>query len=147
MKQRSVLLVTLLALLGCGVFVLLWTYTAPEGPRVRIGRAVFSVEVADTEPIRERGLGYRDTLCATCGMLFVFDHPDTYAFWMKGMRFPLDMLWIRDGSIVHIERSVDFHDQRAVYAPGQPADQVLELNAGACEQKGIREGDMVLFER
>ena len=147
MKQRIVLLVTLLALLGCGVFVLLWTYTAPEEPRVRIGRAVFSVEVADTEPIRERGLGYRDTLCATCGMLFVFDRPDTYAFWMKGMRFPLDMLWIRDGSIVHIERSVDFHDQRAVYAPGQPADQVLELNAGTCEQKGIREGDMVLFER
>ena len=65
MKQRIVLLVTLLALLACGVFVLLWKYNAPEESRVRVGRAVFSVEVADTEPVRERGLGYRDTLCAT----------------------------------------------------------------------------------
>ena len=147
MKQQTVLSMVFFALLGVGAFVFLWRYAIPEGPRVRIGKSVFSVEMADTESAREQGLGYRDALCKTCGMMFVFDHADTYAFWMKGMRFPLDILWIRDGSIVHIERSVDFHDQHAVYSPSQPADRVLELNAGICEKANMREGDTVVFER
>ncbi len=118
-----------------------------EGPRVRIKNASFSVEVADTEVTQEKGLGYRNALCETCGMLFVFDRPNAYGFWMKGMRFSLDILWIRAGTIIHIEQSLDFHDQQRVYSPTAPADRVLELNAGTCEKEGIREGDGVVFEK
>lgn len=119
----------------------------PDGPRVILGGASFSVEIADTDEKRERGLGYRDALCDTCGMFFVFDRPDVYGFWMKGMRFPLDILWIREGRVIHIERGVDFHDQQKIYQPSSLADRVLELNAGICEKRGIREGDAVTFEK
>lgn len=129
-------------------FVLLQKHrSTPSGPRVVIGAASFSVEIADTEAKREKGLGARDALCETCGMLFVFDRPDTYGFWMKGMRFPLDILWIRDGKIVHIERNVNFHDQRRVYQSDQPADRVLEVNAGVCEKKNIWEGNAISYEK
>lgn len=116
-----------------------------NGVRVRVGNAVFSVDIADTESSRERGLGGQAALCDMCGMLFLFDYSDTYGFWMKDMRFPIDILWIRDGRIVHIEHRVDFHDQQKVYRPDQSADRVLEIAAGSCEKWGIRVGDPVSF--
>ncbi len=118
----------------------------PEGPYVKIKDAVFSVEIADTPALQEKGLGYRDTLCERCGMLFLFDRADRIGFWMKGMRFPIDILWIRDETIVHIEREVNFHDQQKVYSPNEPANRVLEVNAGLNDRFGIREGDRVSFD-
>lgn len=147
MKRYSAYFIGLILLLGAGYFFL------PQekkfvlgGPRVMIGDTSFSVEVAKTQEEQSRGLGYRDSLCETCGMLFIFPRLDRYGFWMKGMRFPLDILWIRDGKITHIERDVDFRDQQKVYSPREPADRVLELNADTCRRKGIHEGDIVLFE-
>lgn len=118
-----------------------------KGPSVVIGEASFAVEVADTPELWERGLGYRDSLCESCGMLFVFDRPGIYGFWMKGMRFPIDILWIRNGTITHIEHSVDFRDQQKVYSPTELADSVLELNAGICEKNEIREGERILLKK
>src|SRR5690349_12394377 len=65
-------------------------------PRITIDNATFSVVVAKTPEEREKGLSGRDSLAQNSGMLFVFDHPDTYTFWMKGMKFPLDMIFIKD---------------------------------------------------
>lgn len=113
---------------------------------VIFSNARFSVDVADTEAKRELGLGKRETLCERCGMLFVFDHPDRYAFWMKDMRFPIDILWIAHGRIVSLEESVDFHDQKRVYVPNESADKVIELPAGSAEHFGIHVGDSVVIE-
>lgn len=102
----------------------------------------FAVEIADTPDARTKGLGGRDELCEACVMLFRFGTPDRYPFWMNGMRFPLDIAWIRDGIIVHIERNIpaDFPD---VMTPDAPADSVLETNAGALSD--VRIGDAVPF--
>ena len=43
---------------------------------------------------RSQGLSGRPNLAAGTGMLFVFEQAGSYAFWMKDMRFPLDMVWI-----------------------------------------------------
>lgn len=129
------------------VFALFRRTSESEDPHVRIGNALFSVEIADTEKKQSLGLGRRSSLCDTCGMLFVFNHADERDFWMKDMRFPLDILWIRDGKIVHIERSVDFHDQNEIYRSPQPADRVLEINADVCMRLGIGEGDSAVLER
>lgn len=107
--------------------------------------ARFSVDIADTEAKRELGLGKRETLCEHCGMLFVFDHPDRYAFWMKDMRFPIDILWIAHGRVVSLEESVDFHDQKRIYVPNEGADKVIELPAGSAERFGIHVGDNVVI--
>lgn len=147
MKKYVFFLVSFFLLIAFFVFKFFYNASDLGGPHVRIGSALFSVEIADTEQQRERGLGNRDALCDTCGMLFLFDSSGKYAFWMKDMRFPLDILWIRDGKIVHIERNVDFRNQYKVYHSEQPADRVLEVNAGICTQWSIQEGDMVALEQ
>ncbi|MFZ1720091.1 MAG: DUF192 domain-containing protein [Candidatus Moraniibacteriota bacterium] len=98
---------------------------------VRIGDRQFLVELADTPALRERGLGYRETLLSGHGMLFLFPDrpPDRYAFWMKGMRFPLDIAWIRDGQVVFIERNIPAESED-IFRPLAEADSVLEVNAG-----------------
>lgn len=119
--------------------------TKPEAPSVTIDNAVFSVEVVRTAEEQMRGLGYRDTLCENCGMLFLFDRPEKIGFWMKEMRFPIDILWIRDGTIVHIERAVSHTDQQTVYTPQEPADSVFEINAGMSDRHRIHVGSTVSF--
>lgn len=110
---------------------------APSGPSVTIGTTTFSIEVADTEAARELGLGQRDSLAAGHGMLFVFDAPGNWGFWMKDTRFPLDMIWTRaDGTIISIARNVATstyaQNPPQVFYPSEPdASYVLEVNAGA----------------
>lgn len=116
----------------------------PKMAQVVFSGAVFSVEIADTRALQERGLGGREGLCEYCGMLFLFDHPSRYGFWMKDMRFPIDILWIARGKIVFLEKSVDFHDQKRVYIPSEEADSVIELPAGSAERFNIHIGEEVV---
>ena len=108
----------------------------------RVGDRSFLVEVADTPVLRERGLGSREQISPSQGMLFLFPDigPDRHAFWMKGMRFPLDIAWIRDGQIVHIERNIPVGSED-IFRPPVIAESVLEVNAG--EFADISLGDAV----
>jgi uncharacterized membrane protein (UPF0127 family) len=73
-------------------------------------------------------------------MLFRFDTPGNYGFWMKGMRFPLDLVWIREGIVVHVEQNVSADSIRTMY-PGTDATEVLETNADALS--GVLVGDRI----
>ncbi|HWQ60242.1 MAG TPA: DUF192 domain-containing protein [Candidatus Fimivivens sp.] len=116
---------------------------APGGVAVTVGSRTFSAEVADTIASRKLGLGERDSLCASCTMLFRFDVPGKYGFWMKGMRFPLDIAWIRDGKIVFIEKNIPA-DSTAIMTPDVDATEVLETNAGALSDVVV--GDEIAIE-
>lgn len=107
---------------------------------------LFRVETVVDEKSKELGLGKRRSLCQDCGMLFVFDRPGKYAFWMKRMRFGLDILWINEGRIVFIEKNIPPAFGQTM-TPPENADQVLELNAGTVERFGIKVGDRVESER
>ncbi len=103
----------------------------------------FTVEVADTEKKREKGLGERDGMAADHGMYFPFGSAQYWIFWMKGMRFPIDIVWIHDGKVVDIDPSVPLPKTEPLetYSPSEPADAVLELNAGAAAALELRPGD------
>src|SRR3990167_3839192 len=64
------------------------------------------IEIADTSEKRAQGLSNRDSLPEDHGMLFIFDTYQKSAFWMKDMRFPIDIIWIRDDIIVDITKNV-----------------------------------------
>ena len=67
------------------------------------GVHVFTIEIADTEPAREKGLMFRKNLPDGQGMLFDFQREQDVSFWMKNTYIPLDMIFIRgNGRILRI---------------------------------------------
>jgi len=115
--------------------------------KVTIDNHTFLIEVATTSAQQQQGLSGRASLPQNQGMLFIFKTPDRYPFWMKDMRFPLDMIFINDNKIVTIFQNVPTPVQGKtnlpVYAPSLPANQVLEINAGTAKQFDFKKGDTV----
>lgn len=129
----------------------IYLFKKPE-PKVTIGNIVIPVEVAVSDKEKNKGLGYRDKLADGRGMIFVFDHKDIYPFWMRGMRFPIDILWISGNVIVEITDNIPIPgnpedtSRMAIYHPQVPIDRVLELNAGDAQKYGIKVGDEVKYK-
>jgi uncharacterized protein len=113
-------------------------------------KAAVQVEIADTASARAQGLGNRDKLLSDSGMLFVFDQSNQYKFWMKGMRFPLDIIWIQDDTIADIITDVPKPDPNTpdnslqIYAPTVSVNRVLEVNTGYIRSHGIVVGDKLV---
>ena len=124
---------------------------AYQEPSITIRNHTFTIEIADTNEAQAKGLSYRTSLNQDTGMLFVFEKPSLYTFWMKDMHFPLDILFIKDNIIVTIHENVPNPpsntplNQLPAYAPKQPANYVLEINAGLSQKYGFREGDEVIY--
>lgn len=107
------------------------------------GNRIYAELVTSKEKMGQ-GLGGRESICESCGMLFRFNKPGRHAFWMKDMRFPLDILWISNGKIAYIRKNVPASSDQ-VMMPPMDADQVLEVNAGSVDRMGLREGDDIAF--
>lgn len=99
---------------------------------VRIGQQAWRVAVAHTTEERERGLAGREGLAAGEGMWFVLPEPDVHGFWMRGMRFPIDLVWINPGRrVVGSERLFPCGEGPCpIHEPAEPIAYVLEINAG-----------------
>jgi len=121
----------------------------PPDAWVEIGSQRVAVELAVTIAEQSRGLGYRDGLAWGSGMYFPYDRPGFYTFWMKGMRFPIDIVWIRNGRIVDLHQDVPFEPggNGPTLRPRQIVDAVLEVPAGYAAASGWRIGDRVALER
>ncbi len=126
---------------------------APLDGRVVILGKEIAVEIADTPAAREQGLSGRPELAPDTGMLFLFDRASQREFWMKDMRFDLDIVWIREERIVDLSRHVPAPrtpEERSAPArvrPSEPADAVLELPAGSVTLYGWAVGQRVSVVR
>lgn len=102
--------------------------------------ARFSVEIADAPAERSKGLMFRQGMSAGAGMLFVYDHPQDVAFWMKNTLIPLDMLFIAaNGRVLAIHPKAVPGDLTPI--PGPPETQmVLEINGGMAALLGLSPG-------
>lgn len=69
------------------------------------------------------------------------------AFWMKDMKFDLDLIWIREGKIIGITPNVPHpnspSDKLPTYSPPSEINMVLEVNAGWSEKYRVEVGDEV----
>lgn len=144
MKKYIYPLIALLVL-GMGYFYL----RHPLGEKVSINGHVLNVEVAVTETAKEKGLGDRDSLAPDAGMLFVYQNKDRYGYWMKGMRFPLDYIWINGNEVVDLSPNIPAPatatEAPVELSPKVPVDKVLEVNAGVIAKLGVKIGDTVKF--
>lgn len=114
-----------------------------DGSWIEIRGTRVELELAITQQEMALGLGKRDGLAWNHGMLFVYEDPGFYSFWMKDMRFSIDILWLRDGRIVEIYPRVPFYpgDPGPSLRPRSLADMVLEVPAGYSEAHGWKLGD------
>lgn len=141
-------------LLGC--IILLAATSNPElceeqysvDKRVVVGLASLNAEVADNDANRQIGLSGRTCIPANTAMLFVFDEPAKYAFWMKDMRFAIDIVWLdADKKVVHIEQDVSPETYPKTFTSSEPALYVLELRSGRAVELGLQRGSTVTFQQ
>jgi len=105
-----------------------------------------NLRIADSAQEREQGLMFEKSLPENEGMLFVFDEPGIYGFWMKSTLIPLDMLWLdQSGKIVFIkENARPCKDEPCgIFTPDAGASFVLETNAGFAQRNGLEKGGKI----
>lgn len=101
---------------------------------------------------RKKGLSGLDSLALDQGMFFVFEVPGDYGFWMKDMKFAIDIIWISENKeIVDLAVNVPPEPKRkdkelTVYKPKAKALYVLEINAGLAQLHNLKVGDTVNFD-
>jgi uncharacterized protein len=107
------------------------------------GVHVFSVEIADNDAERAKGLMYRKELPEGQGMLFDFYREQEVSFWMQNTYIPLDMVFIRaDGRILRIAENTEPLSTKLI-SSGGPVRAVLEVIGGTTRKLGIAPGDRV----
>ncbi len=144
-KNIGVLMLVLSSLLltGCQQSQSLITARIGDSKKLKL-------EVVSTPSDIARGLSGRDRIGAD-GMLFVFPSSTRPRFWMKEMKFDLDLIWIREKKIVEITPRVPAPDpqtplnQLPTYVPSQPVDMVLEVEALKAREWGWSVGDEILI--
>jgi len=107
------------------------------------------VEVADTLKKRSLGLGKRTSLKKSWGMLFVFEKRKQHRFWMKDMKFPLDIIWLDNYRIVHIihnAKPANSSDEPKVMTSPIPVNFVLEIAAGRAAKLRLKTGQRMKFK-
>ncbi len=154
MRTVSVVGILCAALLGA-----LWLYSYPRASitpvsdtilptkHITIGNVPLTVEVASTDSEREQGLSGREGLAENTGMLFVFAVPKLYGFWMKDMRFALDIIFVdASGSVVTIASNLLPQTYPEVFQSKSPALYVLEVPAGFAKEHGIAVGTKIVLQ-
>ena len=118
-------------------------------PWVELGGHRYTVEVADDDAERARGLMFRDELPANRGMLFIHEREEPQAYWMKNTHIPLDILFFDDARrLVTQQRDVppcSLGDACPPYPSDEPARYVLELNAGEAARLKLEDGVELKF--
>lgn len=128
---------------------------SPAGPSERMVVTVHSdtrlrgwvlASVAESDYERYIGLSETEELASDSGMLFVYRNQAPRTFVMRGMEYPLDMIFV--GEDRRIRRIARAH----VEQPGEPSNRyrgqakwVLEVPLGWSRARGVRRGDRVIF--
>ena len=89
-------------------------------------------------------------------MLFVSEQSSRQSFWMKDMKFPIDIIWLdSNGTVVHIEHTlqpcISVLNPAAsirncpIYTPDKDSQYVLETIAGFSQKHNVKIGTHIDF--
>lgn len=153
-KKKIIILIVVAVLLGAALFVsiIIKRYLDRPVSTVEINGQTVKVELAE-EPFKKMvGLSGRRSMPDNEGMVFTYLSKGIYEFWMKGMRFPLDFIWLDDWKVVDITRNVPPQGGSADpnlkrYTPKTEINAMIELNAGLADKWGIKEGMTVKLNK
>lgn len=137
----------------------IWNSKSPNGPRFQkegelqfIGSSgqtiqTIDIEIAENDLDRAQGLMWRKSLESSQGMLFIMDSMEEQSFWMLNTYIPLDIIFADDRLKIVKIRSHAAPQSLDPVTSELPAQYVVEVNAGFCEEFGIKEGDQIKFQR
>lgn len=112
-----------------------------ETRTVKAGGVHVDVEIAAISQDRIQGLSGRNCLELGSGMLFTYGLSGDYCFWMKDMKFAIDIVWLDDeGVVVTVKDNVSPETYPDSFCPSRPAQYVLEVPAGYAASSGWAEG-------
>ncbi len=124
----------------------------PATATVYLNGHPIAAEIAETREQQSRGLSGRAALGPDEGMLFIYAEEGNHRFWMRDMLISIDMIWIRNLRIVHIESFVPVPapgtpvNQLPTYSASEPSNFVLEIAAGRSAELSIAVGGRVRFD-
>ena len=150
MPKTTSLIIFLTISLLIYLFIKLFIFRSSTAATItqKIKEQNFTLEIANTPYLLAKGLSGRDSLCPTCGMLFIFKSEKIQTFWMKDTLIPLDIIFLKEsGQITDIYTALpepgksDF--QLTIYQSTAPIQSVIELNAGTAKKLNLQIGDIV----
>ena len=146
MKKSRLVYLGFFIVLVLGIVFIIFNSFKPL-KKVCIKDVCIRAELATTDKARRRGLMFRKSMAEDKGMLFIFEQEFLAGFWMKNVRFPLDIIWIdSQKKIVDIyEYALPCKDVCKTISPKANALFVLEVNAGFVKKQGIKIGDSLIF--
>lgn len=121
----------------------------PIKARIVVNGFEILADVAITDEDQIKGLSIKDQMNKNEGMLFVYGEPSRQSFWMKDMKFPIDIIWLNGtGSVVHIEENLSPcvpSLECPSFSPNENAQYVLETVAGFAQKHHLEIGTDVDF--
>jgi uncharacterized protein len=146
LSNKKLVYVSAAALIFFGIFIFFQNQNRKA--EIILAGKIFLVEIADNDLSRSKGLSGHEPLQDNEGMIFIFNTPALEGFWMKDMKFPIDIIWIDENlKISHIEKSLTPETYPTVFYPKTPSLYVLEVSAGQSEKLGLKVGDPAEFNR
>ncbi|MBI2074867.1 MAG: DUF192 domain-containing protein [Candidatus Levybacteria bacterium] len=119
-------------------------------PTATVNNQKFNLLIPKTTSDKEIGLSKYSSLPQNTGMLFIFERADFYSFWMRDMKFPIDIIFIKGDKIATIYENVQPPKSKdesiPLYKPTSASDKVLEINANLSKKYNIKEGNTVKIE-
>ncbi|MBW4636192.1 MAG: DUF192 domain-containing protein [Iphinoe sp. HA4291-MV1] len=117
----------------------------PIGATLTINNHTIEMEVAQQPHELAKGLKFRSALPSNRGMLFVPEKPQRIKLWMKDMRFPIDMVFVRNGTVVSIVENAPPCKQQPcpLYDSIKDVDKVIELPAHTIGKINLKTGSAI----
>ena len=107
---------------------------------ISIGQKTYEIEVVTSALGQQTGLSKYQSLDPGQVMLFPSKEKAQRIFWMKDMKFDLDIVWISDNQVVGVSQGYFKSPLKLIYSPGK-VDAVLEVNLNS----NIKVGDKVVY--
>lgn len=113
---------------------------------LKVKDKIIRVDIVKSAAEKAQGLSVYSSIFDDEGMVFEFNPKQKPSFWMKDMKFSIDIIWISDGAIVGISPNLPHNQDGLInYYPPQEVDRVLEVNAGWADKYGIYVGDKAVL--
>ncbi|MEI6238027.1 MAG: DUF192 domain-containing protein [bacterium] len=116
-------------------------FDANQISKLKINGEEIRIIKARTNDEQTLGLSGRDSLALNSGMLFYFDHDDFWKFWMKDMKFSIDIIWLdKDFRVIDIKNNATPSTYPELFTSKNVARYVLEVPAGFAQNYLLKDG-------